>query len=385
SKNLSTLPFDPQWVNTLIGIDLPADEQKEILARIGFKVENDVITIPSFRNDIEHQADISEEIARFYGYGNIPSSHLSGVAMGSLTSEQLFIRLVENTLIGYGLCEITTYSFISPKAYDKICLPQNHPLRNCVVISNPLGEDTSVMRTTAIPSMLDVLSRNYNNRNSETAFYEISTEYIPVENRDLPLEKRQIVIGMYGENFDFFSLKGAVEELLYKAGIGNYDIKPCSDFSFFHPGRTAVIVKDNIILAGLGEVHPTVLDNYEIGVRAYVATLDLEALMDHKSDIRNYKPLPKYPSTNRDLSFVCDDELPVGDIQKVIVRTIGDILESITLFDVYRGEQIPHGKKSIAFNLRLRSPFKTLTDDECDRAVGTCINALKDQGITLRS
>lgn len=385
SKELKTLPFNPKWVNDFIGIDVSAGEQKKILERIGFTVENDIITVPSFRNDIEHQADISEEIARFYGYENIPNRELSGVANGALTSSQLLQRKAEDTLLACGYSEIATYSFVSPKVYDKICLAQDDDKRNCVVITNPLGEDTSVMRTTAIPSMLDVLARNYNNRNMDVAFYEVATQYTPQGNDSLPIEKPMIILGEYGDKADFFSLKGAIEELLRVVGIDDYDIEAVTNNPTFHPGRTAVIIKNRKQIALFGEIHPQVLDNYDIGSRVYIAEVDFNQLFENRIETRSYKPLPKFPATTRDLAFVCDDNIPVLTLEKSIATAVGDILENISLFDVYQGLQIPQGKKSVAFNLKLRSALRTLTDDECDKAMNNAISALGNLGITLRA
>ncbi|NCC86696.1 MAG: phenylalanine--tRNA ligase subunit beta [Clostridia bacterium] len=385
SKELKTLPFNPKWVNDFIGIDVSAGDQKKILERIGFTVENDIITVPSFRNDIEHQADISEEIARFYGYENIPNRELSGVANGALTSSQLLQRKVEDTLLACGYSEIATYSFVSPKVYDKICLAQDDNKRNCVVITNPLGEDTSVMRTTAIPSMLDVLARNYNNRNMDVAFYEVATQYTPQGNDSLPIEKPMIILGEYGDKADFFSLKGAIEELLRVVGIDDYDIEAVTNNPTFHPGRTAAIIKNRKQIALFGEIHPQVLDNYDIGSRVYIAEVDFNQLFENRIETRSYKPLPKFPATTRDLAFVCDDNIPVLTLEKAIATAVGDILENISLFDVYQGSQIPQGKKSVAFNLKLRSALRTLTDDECDKAMNNAILALGNLGITLRA
>lgn len=383
-KEPKTLPFDPQWVNDFIGIDLAPSEHKEILERIEFSVDNDVITIPSFRNDIEHQADISEEIARFYGYENIPNRKLSGVAKATLSPSQILKRKVENTLLACGYSEISTYSFISPKAYDKICLDTDDEKRICVTITNPLGEDTSVMRTTAIPSMLDVLARNYHNRNMDVAFYELATQYTSQGENTLPIEKPMVIMGQYGNDSDFFSLKGAVEELLYVVGIDDFDIEAVTDNNIFHPGRTAKISKDGNQIALLGEIHPIVLDNYEIGTRAYVAEIDFDQLFALRVETRSYKPFPKFPATTRDLAFVCDDNIPVLTLQKAISKAVGEILENILLFDVYQGSQIPQGKKSVAFNLRLRSSLRTLTDEECDKAMNNAIKALGELGIALR-
>ena len=385
TKLQRTLPFLPEWVNSFIGIDVSADDQKAILERIDVKVEGDTIVVPSFRNDLEHLADISEEIARFYGYQNIPNRPLAGVANAALTEAQKLEKVVSSTMLACGFTEIATFSFISPKAYDKIRLPENSPKRNSVVISNPLGEDTSVMRTTVIPSMLDVLSRNYNNRNESAALFELSNEYIWKGPDELPDENEKLTIGMYGNAYDFFTLKGAVEELFDVVGIKNYDVEPLTDDPTFHPGRTAVIKLGDEVLSVIGEVHPAVLNNYEIGTKAYVAQVDFAALVKYGDNKRSYKALPKFPASSRDLSFVCDSDVPVMKIEKIIAKAVGKILEDIALFDVYVGSQIPEGKKSVAFSVRMRAADRTLTDAEADSAVKKAVDELEKLDITLRA
>lgn len=343
----------PQWTNDFIGINVSAQEQKEILERLDIKVQDDTLIIPTYRADLEHQADISEEVARFYGFHNIPNRGLSGVAKATMTKEQKLEKLVSNVLLSCGFNEIATFSFISPKAYDKIRMPENSPKRESVVITNPLGEDTSVMRTTVIPSMLDVLSRNYNNRNPEASLFEISNEYIWNGPEKLPDENTMVTLGMYGSKCDFFVLKGVVEELLYNTGVQNYDVEALTDDPIFHPGRTAVITVDGEKIAVIGEVHPLVLANYDIDVKAYIAQVDFSSLLKFGNDKRVYKQLPKFPATSRDLAFVCDIDIPVLKIQKAIEKAVGKILEEVSLFDVYVGSQIPEGMKSVAFNLSL--------------------------------
>lgn len=385
NKLQRTLPFLPEWVNSFIGIDVSADDQRAILERIDVKVQGDTIIVPSFRNDLEHLADISEEIARFYGYQNIPNRPLAGVANAALTEAQKMEKVVSSTMLACGFTEIATFSFISPKAYDKIRLPENSPKRNSVVISNPLGEDTSVMRTTVIPSMLDVLSRNYNNRNESAALFELSNEYIWKGPDELPDENEKLTIGMYGAQYDFFTLKGAVEELFDVVGIKDYDVEPLTDDPTFHPGRTAVIRIGDEVISVIGEVHPSVLKNYDIGVKAYVAQVDFASLLKYGDNKRSYKALPKFPASSRDLSFVCDSDVPVMKIEKIIAKAVGKILEDIALFDVYVGSQIPEGKKSVAFSVRMRASDRTLTDAEADSAVKKAVDELEKLDITLRS
>lgn len=384
-KEQRTLPFDWQWVNHFIGIEVGPEEQKAILERIGFRVENGTIYVPPFRNDIEHKADISEEIARFYGYGNIPNRMLTGVANAKLTPMQQLERLIHSTLLGCGLSEVSTYSFISPKAYDRVRLPAESEKRKSVVITNPLGEDTSVMRTTALPSILDVLSRNYNNRNPQAAIYELAVEYTPRGTQELPLEQPKAAIGMYGDGCDFYALKGVVEELLKACGLVDYDVEAVTDDPTFHPGRTARIMKESREVAFLGEIHPQVQENYGLGMKAYAAEVDVAALMELGNRQKVYHPLPKFPASTRDIAVVCARETPVLTLERVIGEAIGAILEEISLFDVYEGKQIEAGKKSAAFSLRLRAADRTLTDEEADAAMKRAVKALAKIGATLRA
>ncbi len=241
------------------------------------------------------------------------------------------------------------------------------------------------MRTTVIPSMLSVLSRNYNNRNAAASLFEISNEYIWKNENELPDEKVKITLGMYGADCDFFTLKGAVEELLLKVGVENYDIEPLTDNPTFHPGRTAVLKIEDEIIAIIGEVHPKVLSNYGIDVKAYIAQVDFAALVKYGNDKKVYKQLPKFPASSRDLAFVCDADIPVMKIQRIIEKAVGKILEEVSLFDVYAGSQIPKGMKSVAYNIRMRAADRTLTDDEADKAMKKTIKALEELGISLRS
>lgn len=379
------LDFDVDWINNFIGISLNEKEMTDILTAIDFEIKDGKIYSPSFRGDIEHLADISEEIARFYGYQNIPNRLLSGVANGKYTPMQNFQKKVSDTLLGCGATEVATYSFISPKAYDKIRLSSDSSLRNCVVITNPLGEDTSVMRTTAIPSILDVLSRNYNNRNMNACIFETATVFFSNGADKLADEKVKVVVGMYGDNADFYSLKGIIEELCRGIGVDQYDVTPVEDNPTFHPGRTAKFTINGQVLSLLGQVHPQVIENYSIEVPTYIAEFDIQVAFDNRVATRNYKALPKFPASSRDLAFVCDKDIPVLVLEKAIAVAVGKILETISLFDVYQGEQIEAGKKSVAFSIKMRSPERTLTDDEADGAMKRAIKALNELGISLRS
>lgn len=379
------LPLDAEWINNFIGIDLSEEEMAEILKKIGFKVENGIITAPYFRNDIEHQADISEEIARFYGFEKIPNKKLSGVAEAMLTPEQRFEKLIDSTMRSMGYSEINTFSFISPKSYDKICLSAESEMRNCVVISNPLGEDTSVMRTTAIPSMLEVIARNYNYRTPDAKFYENATTYKSNGLNELPDENKMLTFGEYGANSDFYSIKGTAEEILSVLGIEGAEYKAVKDNPTFHPGRTAKIVVGESEIGIIGEVHPTVCKNYKIGAKTYIGYLDSTKLFELKNTNRVYKALPKFPALTRDLALVCDKATEVAVLEKAIKAGAGKMLEKVELFDIFEGVQIGLGKKSVAFSLTLRSPERTLTDTEADSAVKKALAALEDIGATIRS
>lgn len=383
-KQQTVIDFCPDWVNNFIGINVSADEQKKILTDLEFEVKDGKIYVPSFRSDVEHKADISEEIARFYGFDKIAVRELQGAADGGLDDFQKFEKLIVSRCIALGLSEIVTYSFISPKAYDKIALPSDSALRKCVVISNPLGEDTGVMRTSMIPSMMDTLSRNYNNRNLTAFLFENGKVYIPTGEDELPDENRTLSIGMYGDGIDFFTLKGKVEALFAAAGVVGYDVEPVTDNPTFHPGRTARFTVENEEVALLGEIHPDIAENYSIGTKVYVASISVDKLFKYQHTKRVYKPSPRFPALTRDLAVVCDRITPVLLLEKLIAKAVGKTLEHISLFDVYQGEQIEKGKKSVAFSLRLRAADKTMTDAEADEAMNKAIKALDAVGAELR-
>ncbi|MBQ9880176.1 MAG: phenylalanine--tRNA ligase subunit beta, partial [Clostridia bacterium] len=347
------------------------------------KVSDGNIYSPYFRIDIEHQADISEEIARFYGYQNIPDRALSGVAVAALTDRQKYEKFVRDLMISCGLTQIETFTFISPSAYEKIRLPEDK--RASVVITNPLGEDTGVMRTNALPSMMSILAGNYNHRNLEASLFELATEFIPLGGPDvLPLEQTSVVLGMYGENVDFYTLKGVVEELFIKSGVTEYDVRAVSDDPTFHPGRTAAMVVNGEDIAVLGEVHPAVAANYGIGVRVYAARISFDRLCELKNTEIEYAPLPKFPALSRDISFVIDRFTPVLYLSRLIKKAGGKSLESVRLFDVYQGGNIAADKKSVAFSLRFRGDGRTLTDEEADRAMADIVSALSSAGAVIR-
>lgn len=377
--------LDADWTNRFLGTDIPKEQMVKILTDLQFQMEGDEIIVPSFRSDVEHKADIAEEIARFYGYNNIPTTIAKGSPEGGYNEYQKFERVVNQNMLAQGMYEIMTYSFVSPKQYDKIRLPKDDPKRQSVVIRNPLGEDTSIMRTNAIPSMMDILSKNYNNRNGAVSLYEIGNEYIPVEGELLPDEVPNLVLGMYGDDKDFFTLKGVVENLLDTLAIREYDVDAKSDDPTFHPGRCAVLSKDGEEFGIIGEVHPLVCANYGINTRVYVGKFKLRKLFAMMDTQRSYVPMPKFPASTRDLALLCDDALPVMTMEKAIKAAAGKILEKIELFDVYKGSQIAEGKKSVAFNISMRASDRTLTDEEVNGAMSKILKALEELGAQIRS
>lgn len=377
--------LDADWTNRFLGTDIPKEQMVKILTDLQFQMEGDEIIVPSFRSDVEHKADIAEEIARFYGYNNIPTTIAKGSPEGGYNEYQKFERVVNQNMLAQGMYEIMTYSFVSPKQYDKIRLPKDDPKRQSVVIRNPLGEDTSIMRTNAIPSMMDILSKNYNNRNGAVSLYEIGNEYIPVEGELLPDEVPNLVLGMYGDDKDFFTLKGVVENLLDTLAIREYDVDAKSDDPTFHPGRCAVLSKDGEEFGIIGEVHPLVCANYGINTRVYVGKLKLRKLFAMMDTQRSYVPMPKFPASTRDLALLCDDALPVMTMEKAIKAAAGKILEKIELFDVYKGSQIAQGKKSVAFNISMRASDRTLTDEEVNGAMSKILKVLEELGAQIRS
>ena len=307
-----------------------------------------------------------------------------------LTPAQIFNRQIEQSMVALGCYEIAAFSFVSPKYFDKIALPADSKLRKPLVITNPLGEDTSVMRTTALPSMLEILARNYNNRNESARLFEIGKEYLPTTPDQLPLEPARLTIGMYGGNVDFYDLKGVIEALMVQLKISDCRYERCGEDcpfdekSAFHPGRSAVLYAGDTPLGIFGELHPNVQNNYGIGVKTYAAKLNIPEMLEHAATEISYQPLPKYPATTRDLSLVCDDEIPVAQLEQAIRKAVGNILEKVTLFDVYKGQQIAQGKKSVSYSISMRSHDGTLTDEQADGAMKRVLKALKAMGAELR-
>ena len=374
----------PDKINAFLGTDISRDEMVKILTSLEFKIDGDTITVPSFRPDVLREADVAEEVARIYGYNNIKSTPLRGETTRVIKpANQVVEEIVHNCLVAHGLYETLTFSFIGPKLIEQINT-NDEKLKKAVVIKNPLGEDTSIMRTTLIPSVMSTLALNHARRNDSAKIYELANVYIPVEGEKLPDEHKNITIGMYG-GCDFYDMKGIVEELLDALKIKDADYVPETENTTFHPGRCANLVKDGKKIGVFGEVHPTVSKNFGMDTRVYICELDLNTLISFYSDSVKYKQLPKYPAVSRDIAMLIDDNINVSKIEKIIKKNAGNILEGYTLFDVYKGSQIPEGKKSVAYSVTFRADDRTLTDDEISAVFDKILAGLKEQlGAELR-
>ena len=385
------MPLEADRINAFLGVQLTADYMADILRSLEFKVENGVLTVPSFRDDVRCMNDVAEEVLRIYGYTEIESAPLSGTTtQGGRTPRQQYDALMREALCGMGLCEAETFSFISPKFYDKIRMAQDDPRRVSVVISNPLGKDTSIMRTTALPSMLEVLERNASVKNRDAALFELATAYLPKGADELPDEEKRVVIGFYLNNAKgaegFFRMKGYIESLFEIGAIRGAQYTPVTDNAVFHPGRCAEITVNGHALGVFGEVHPLTLANYNIGCPTFLAELDFEAMFAAHDAVTEFTSLPKYPALERDFSFVCNEEQTVAALEDCMKRAGGSALDSIKLFDIYRGPQIGEGKKSVSFEVMLRAADHTLSDEEADSVVKKMLKQLEtDCGAVLRS
>ncbi|UEL46137.1 phenylalanine--tRNA ligase subunit beta [Terrisporobacter hibernicus] len=382
-QEAQSLTVNPSRIIKNIGIDLSLDGFVKILKDLEFKcdLKSDdeiVIEVPPFRLDIEQEADIYEEIARIYGFENIPSEQLEGNATaGVKTPQQKFMDKIKDTATSIGLYEILTYSFVSPKSLDKIKLPEDDKKRDYITLINPLGEDTSVMRTTMMPSMLNVLYTNVSRKVESGLAFECGHTFTPQEG--LPIETNHLCVGMYGKDVDFFVLKGALETILDSVGFENYEIIPETNNTTFHPGRCATIMYNNIYIGTFGEVHPEVIDNYNLGQRVYLAELDLDLIFENSDRTIIYNPLPKYPSTSRDIALLVKDDVIVKQIEDIIKANGEDLLESYKLFDVYKGSQIADGYKSIAYSIIYRSKDKTLTDEDVNKVHQNIMRELEEK------
>ena len=381
------LPLEPEKINALLGTDVDAEEMRRILRELDFDIDgNDTVTVPSFRGDVRRMNDLAEEVARFYGYNNIPVTLMRGqTTRGGYSAAQKLENRLGELARDCGYDEIITYSFISPTAYDKIGWPEDEPRRNSFRILNPLGEDTSIMRTTTLPSMLEILARNWSFRNKDVKLYELGRVYYMGGDRGLAIEKKILTLGGFGAGMDFYAIKGAVEEVLRDIRAEDVEFTACQDDPSYHPGRCAKVLIGGRPAGVVGQIHPLIAKNYGFDCDVYTAELDFDALSEAKGADPVYVPLPRYPSVSRDLAIIADRSVTVASIEKCIRRAGGKLLRNVSLFDIYEGPGIPEGKRSTAYSLVLRSDEGTLTDDHADSAVKSILAALeKDLGASIR-
>ena len=380
------IELDDKRINALLGTDIPREFMTDTLTSLGFELNGNTLTVPSWRGDCTMLADIAEECARFWGYDKIEATDIRGAAtQGGYSEKTLFVRKLGTACRAMGYTEVMTYSFVSPSSLDKIKVPADSPLRDNYRILNPLGEDTSVMRTTALPSMLGVLSTNLSRRNMEAKLYEMATVYKKQPGKVLADERTVLTLGAYGGDVDFFALKGAVEALLCAARTPDVRFTADTETAAFHPGRCAAVWSGNTRLGTLGQIHPDVCAAYGLDGATYCAEIDVVLLHDLEGAEPVYTPLPRFPAITRDIAVVCDAAVPVGELTECIRKAEKNVLRGVKLFDVYTGVGIPEGKKSVAFSLTLRSDDGTLTDDHAEEAVRAVLDALRENfGAVIR-
>jgi phenylalanyl-tRNA synthetase beta chain len=381
-----TVLLDPERINRLLGTDFTRAYMISVLEKLGFTMDGDQVVVPSWRSDIETYADLAEEVARFYGYDIIEPTMFRGeTAQGGWSAKQAFENRVGTLCRAMGFNEILTYSFGSKTAWDKIRLPEDSPLRQALIIQNPLGEDRSVMRTTPMPSMLDVLSTNAARRNPVVRFYELATVYRPLADSPLADESVWLTLGEYGGKADFFQLKGCVEAILKDMRVENVRYAAEHNDPAFHPGRCAQIVANGQVIGILGQIHPTVCDNYGLESDIFYAQLNVPAMRALQAPESTYTPLPRFPAVTRDIALVCAANIPVADLEDTITAAGGQYLESVELFDVYTGAPIPVGCKSVAFSLTLRAADQTLTEEHATQTRDAILAALAEKhGAVIR-
>lgn len=380
------IELDDKRINALLGTDIPREFMADTLTSLGFELNGNTLTVPSWRGDCTMLADIAEECARFWGYDKIEATDIRGAAtQGGYSEKTLFVRKLGTACRAMGYTEVVTYSFVSPSSLDKIKVPADSPLRDNYRILNPLGEDTSVMRTTALPSMLGVLSTNLSRRNMEAKLYEMATVYKKQPGKVLADERTVLTLGTYGGDVDFFALKGAVEALLCAARTPDVRFTADTETAAFHPGRCAAVWSGDTRLGTLGQIHPDVCAAYGLDGATYCAEIDVVLLHDLEGAEPVYTPLPRFPAITRDIAVVCDAAVPVGELTECIRKAEKNVLRGVKLFDVYTGVGIPEGKKSVAFSLTLRSDDGTLTDDHAEEAVRAVLDALRENfGAVIR-
>ena len=382
----TTLKLRADKINELLGTDVSEEEMIRILRKLDFQVEGDDVTVPSWRGDVVHYSDLAEEVARFFGYNNIPSTLMRGqTTLGGYSDTQKLEQNLGSICRTMGFDEIITYSFISPSYYDKIRWAADDARRQSLKILNPLGEDTSIMRTTVLPSMLDILTRNYNFRNKAAKLYEIGRIYLPGGEDGLANEQKMLSMGAYGSDMDFFTMKGAVVAVLETIRAEKVTFVAVQDNPSYHPGRCAKVLVNGQEIGVFGQIHPLVAQNYGVDVQLFCAELSFEALFQARGAEAQYVPLPKFPAVTRDIAVVCEESVTVGALEECIRKGAKGLLKEVKLFDIYRGKGVEAGKKSVAFNLVLRADDRSLTAEEADADVKSILETLeKDLGAVLR-
>ena len=379
------LPLEPEKINHLLGTNISREDMVMYLNRLEIPVEGDTIVVPSFRPDLVRMVDIAEEVGRSFGYNEIPVTQFRTATHGGYSQEMKLEAKAGALCRGLGYSEIITYSFTSPTVFDQIRLPADSPLRNTLRIQNPLGEDTSIMRTIALPSMLEILSRNNAYHNKAAKLYEVAKVYLPVEGQPLPQEPKMLVFGSYGEKETFFKLKGEIEALFAGLRMKKASYTAEKNNPSYHPGRCASISIDGEVIGVMGQVHPLVAKNYGIDSEVYCAELNFTKMLGLRLPDPTFTALPKYPAVSRDLALICSEDITVAQVEEVISASAGKLLRKIQLFDIYRGVGVPEGKKSMAFSLQLRADDRTLTDSDSEAVVNNVLAAVKEQlNATLR-
>ena len=380
-----TVKLEPEKINNLLGTQISKEDMVKYLNNLEIPVEGDNILVPSYRPDLNHMADIAEEVGRSFGYNEIPSTELKMATQGGYSPMMLLESKAGALCRSLGYNEIITYSFVSPTIFDQIRLPGDSPLRNALKIQNPLGEDTSIMRTIALPSMLDILARNSAYHNKSAKLYEMAKIYLPTEGQALPQEPKMLVLGTYGANETFFTLKGELEAIFAGLRIQKASYTAVKDNPSYHPGRCAKVTISGVDVGYIGQIHPLVAQNYDIDGDVYCAEINFAKLFDLQLPDATYTPLPKYPTVNRDLSLLCDEAVTVAMVEDVITTSAGKLLRGVKLFDIYRGTGVPEGKKSMAFSLELRADDRTLTDSDSESVMNKVLTALAEKlGAVLR-
>ncbi len=373
------LPLEPDRINKLLGTSISKEDMVMYLNRLEIPVEGDTVLVPSFRPDLNLMADLAEEVGRSFGYNEIPITEFRNSTQGGYSQEMKLEAKAGQLCRGLGYSEIITYSFVSPAVFDQIRLPAASPLRNALRIQNPLGEDTSIMRTIALPSMLEILGRNNAYHNKAAKLYEVAKIYLPKEGQALPEEPKMLLLGSYGEGETFFKLKGEIEAIFAGLRLKKASYAAVKDNPSYHPGRCASISIDGVEVGVMGQVHPLAAKNYGIDTEVYCAEISFTKLMTMLLPDATYTPLPKYPTVSRDLALICQEDVTVAQVEDVIAASAGKLLRKIQLFDIYRGVGVPEGKKSMAFSLELRADDRTLTDADSEGVVNKVLAALKDK------